>query len=491
MQAGAPNFSLRGRENPINEEKVFARKGFMSVTRKSLIAALFLFEALFVYFVLTQRYPISGDDYSYLYQAKLFASGKLWAQDRLYDPSLPFYDCIETFCLRDDQGHRFSKYPPGWPALLAVGVKLRAPWLIDPLLGALLVFLLLKYTEQQMGKKSLSATALLLLSCFFLVYYAGSFRPHIATAVFVFGAFLIYDAGQMRPERSKLWLFIAGALLGYSAMIRYLDWIPIAVWIGTSLFWRKRFAELMLFGIGIALLGSGNLLYNALLSNDPFQIPAAIHRANTINDRLAISWNGFVVTLVRLANLFWVFPPVGLLVIFWRRYRPTARAKMYLGLFAMNIAIYFFYPASVGGPGPRYFLAYFPFLLLAVIALYESIGHSSRYARQLWNFAIVSLIVCSSVFAIKEGYTMYGRRDLQRTAQHIKNGKNIVLLKTGTYNTASGDLTRNPPEMSSADNLYFGWCDQPKRDALLKEFPGRNIFVYEYPGRLQKLPITF
>src|ERR1700731_4468099 len=124
----------------------------MHVTRKLLVPAIFLVEALFVYFVLTQRFPISGDDYSYLYQAKLFASGKLWAQDRLYDPSLPFYDCIETYCLRDDQGHRFSKYPPGWPALLAIGVKLRVPWLIDPLLGALLVFLMLQYTEQQMGK---------------------------------------------------------------------------------------------------------------------------------------------------------------------------------------------------------------------------------------------------------------------------------------------------------------------------------------------------
>ena len=133
----------------------------MPVTRKLLIPAIFLLEALFVYFILTQRYPISGDDYSYMYQAKLFASGKLYAEDPIYDPALPFHDCVETYCLRDDQGHRFSKYPPGWPALLAVGVKLRAPWLVDPLLGALLVFLMLKYTEQQMGKELVKGTGTL------------------------------------------------------------------------------------------------------------------------------------------------------------------------------------------------------------------------------------------------------------------------------------------------------------------------------------------
>jgi hypothetical protein len=465
----------------------------MPVARKLLVPAIFLLEALFVYFVLTQRYPISGDDYSYLYQAKLFASGKLYAEDPIYDPALPFYDCVETYCLRDDQGHRFSKYPPGWPALLAVGVKLRAPWLVDPLLGALLVFLILQYTEQRMGKELMKSAVLLLVLCFFLCYYAGSFRAHIATAVFVFGAFLVYDAAERHPQPSKLWLFIAGALLGYSAMIRYIDWVPLAAWIGFSLLWRKKFADLMLFGIGFGLLASGNLVYNALLSGDPFCVPAALHRSSeSINDRLMISWNGFVVTLIRLANLLWVFPPAFLLVALWRRYRPPSKIKMYLALFSMTVAIYFFYPASIGGPGPRYFLAYFPFLVLAVVDLYRwTCQHPSPAAQRLWNFAIVSLIACSVTFAAKEGYTMYWRRDLERTVRQIRDGKNIVLLKTGTYKTVKGDLTRNPPVLSSADNLYFSWCDQPKRDALLKQFPDRNIFVYEYPGNLKRLSSVF
>ena len=344
-----------------------------------------------------------------------------------------------------------------------------------------------------MGKDLVRGAGLLLMFCFFLCYYAGSFRAHIATALFVFAAFVVYDAAEKRPQASKLWLFIAGALLGYSAMIRYLDWVPLAAWIGVGLLWRKRFADLLLFGIGFGLLASGNLVYNALLSGDPFCVPAALHRsAESVNDRLMISWNGLVVTLIRLANLLWVFPPVLLFVVLWRRYRPTSQVTMYLALFSMNVVIYFFYPASVGGPGPRYFLAYFPFLVLAIVDLYRWICQNpSPAARHLWHFAIASLIVCNVVFATKEGYTLYWRRDLERTVRQIKDGKNIVLLKTGTYKTTSGDLTRNPPVLSSADILYFGWCDQPKRDALLKQFPGRNIFVYEYPGRLTSLSRIF
>jgi hypothetical protein len=125
----------------------------MPVTQKLVVSAIFLLQALLVYFVLAQQFPLSGDDYSYLYQAKLFAAGKLYAEDPLYDRALPFYDCLATNCFRDDQRRRFSQFSPGWPALLAVGVNLGAPWLINPLLAALLIFLMLEYVEQRMGKE--------------------------------------------------------------------------------------------------------------------------------------------------------------------------------------------------------------------------------------------------------------------------------------------------------------------------------------------------
>jgi hypothetical protein len=459
----------------------------MSVTKKIIVSTVFFIEALLVYFVLTQRYPISGDDYSYLYQAKLFANGELWAEDPLYDPSLPFYDCLETFCLRDDQGHRFSKYAPGWPIILAAGVKLHVPWLVDPLLGAILVFLMLDYANRRLGKEQAQIVAMLVTLCFFLCYYAASFRAHIATALFVFAAFLFYDFAERRPQFAKPWLFGAGALLGYSAMIRYVDWIPLAVWIGISLMRRRRFADMLLFGVGFVLLASGNLVYDALLSGHPLRVPTTIHRTLGTGDRLIVSWKGFSVTILRLVNLLWVFPPVTLLALFWKRYQPPFEVKMYVVLFSMVTAIYFFYPFSVGGPGPRYLLAYFPFLILAVTNISQRLARDSAITgRHIWNFAVVSLIVCNLVFLAKESYTMYWRRDLQRTTRQVNDGKNIFLLKTGTYKTVTGDLTRNPPALSSADTLYFAWCDKPARDELLKRFPGYNVFVYEYPGHLTK-----
>ena len=159
--------------------------------------------------------------------------------------------------------------------------------------------------------------------------------------------------------------------------------------------------------------------------------------------------------------------------------------KMCLALFAMDVAVYFLYIDAFGGPGPRYFLAYFPFLVLAIADLYRLINSShSPIARWFWNLAIVAQVVCSIVFAWRGAYIMYARRDLERTVQRVQGGKNIFLLKTRVHHTGTGDLTRNPPALASAENLFFKWCDQPARDALLQFFPGRRVFIYEYPGHL-------
>src|SRR5260370_16986487 len=68
----------------------------MAKKKKFLFSLVLFLEALVIAFVLMQRFPPSGDDYSYLYQAKLFASGKMYAEDPLYDEANPLNDCVAT-----------------------------------------------------------------------------------------------------------------------------------------------------------------------------------------------------------------------------------------------------------------------------------------------------------------------------------------------------------------------------------------------------------
>jgi hypothetical protein len=449
----------------------------MLVAQKLLLSSVVLIEGLIVYFGVTYQYPPSGDDYSYLYQAKLFAQGKVFAENSLYDPSQPLHDCIETSCLTDTAGRRFSRYPPGWPAILAIGARLGLPWIINPLLSALLLFLMLVFVEQKFGKELIGIAAALMTLCLFVAYYAGSFRAHIASALFVFAAFFVYEQSQRDPRYRKICLLGAGMLLGYTSLIRYLDCAPLAIWITLSLLRRSRLGDFLLFATGAGLVASGNLFYNSLLSGHLLQ--------NFTVDHLTISWSGFKVTGLRLASLIGVFPVALLLLIFWRRFKASVNIRLYSELFLLNVAVYFFYTIAVGGPGPRYLLTYLPFLVLAVVDLYAWIRRAgSSVSHALWKLAIVAQVLASVVFAGIQGYTIYWRRDLERALSQKGTGKKLVFLRTGTYQTAIGDLTRNPPDLSSAQALYVGWCDRSKQRALLGTFPGREVFVYEFPGHI-------
>ena len=78
-----------------------------------------------------EHVPHSEDEVAYVFQAKVFA------QNRLSVPTPPVDDAFWSPFVLDYQGQRFGKYPPGWPALLSLGYRLDAPWVINALLGTL------------------------------------------------------------------------------------------------------------------------------------------------------------------------------------------------------------------------------------------------------------------------------------------------------------------------------------------------------------------
>ncbi|MBE7556603.1 MAG: hypothetical protein HS126_36590 [Anaerolineales bacterium] len=77
-----------------------------------------------------EHVPHSEDEVAYIFQAKVFAKNRLTA------PMPRYRQAFWTPFVVDYQSQRFGKYPPGWPALLSLGVRLNALWLINTLLAA-------------------------------------------------------------------------------------------------------------------------------------------------------------------------------------------------------------------------------------------------------------------------------------------------------------------------------------------------------------------
>jgi hypothetical protein len=454
-----------------------------------LLSALSLLQFVLVHFVLIQRFPNSGDEASYLFQAELFARNQLYIEDALYDQANPLNKYVQEDALVDVGGRRFSKYDPGWAALLSLGARLGVVCLVAPLLGALTVFLLLSHVSKRIGDEFVGATWCLVTLCSFFCFSVANYGSHTATMAFLFGAFFLYDNTFGDPQsKSSHWRLLSlGLILGYCSLIRYLDWVPLMGWIAFNLLRQRRIKGLILVLAGFGLVASCHLIYNRLLTGSAFLPPFAYAERANSSGSLGVSWMGFETTAIRLRRVLYAFPPAALILLCLIRPYRSARLKTYLLLFSLTVSTYFFYPWGVAGPGPRYFFPYFPFLILAVVEVYR-LTRTQRIGQIGWSVAMSCLVVCSFVYGAGQTSDIYKRLDLERTVASIPQKKRIILLQSGTHKMDIPDLIRNPPDLWSADTLFFAYDDDDRLKELLARFPEHSVYAYEYPSELHPFP---
>src|SRR5215831_16795129 len=95
----------------------------------ALLVVICLISSLAMSFVVLHDSILSSDEWSYLVQANIFSQGRLSVPS---PPNREFFDHVHVV----NNGRYYSKFPPGWPALLAIGVLFGVPRLVNPLLGA-------------------------------------------------------------------------------------------------------------------------------------------------------------------------------------------------------------------------------------------------------------------------------------------------------------------------------------------------------------------
>ena len=137
----------------------------------------------------TSRTTGEGDESAYCFQARVFAAGGLAAEA----PTMDSVDAAHTSGFFFNQhimrgGRWFGKYPPGWPALLAVAYLARLDWLLNPLLGLVLLWIVnrigLLCFDEQTGRL---AVIILLLSPMFFFNCLG-YYSHVLSAVLLAAA---------------------------------------------------------------------------------------------------------------------------------------------------------------------------------------------------------------------------------------------------------------------------------------------------------------
>jgi hypothetical protein len=125
-----------------------------------------------------------SDESSYLFQARVFASGHLKAEPMPGATANAAATPREIYFEHQIDTVRgwFSKYPPGWPLALAIGYWLHCPWLVNPVLGVLLL-LLVNHVAGMWGRPTQIAAVLMASASAYTMLYSIGFMSHALAAV--------------------------------------------------------------------------------------------------------------------------------------------------------------------------------------------------------------------------------------------------------------------------------------------------------------------
>jgi hypothetical protein len=247
------------------------------VNRPRLTTALLVFASLVLY-ALSARWVFDGrallvDEVAQLFQARVFASGRIAG---VLDPAPELFSALH---LVERDGHVFSQFPPGGPAVLAIGVLLGAVWIAVPLCGAIAVWCFAAFTrgvEAERPGVSLLASLLFAFAPY-MVFMSGSQMNHVPTLLGVCAALLALERAAMpgaSARRRSLLAAACGLSLGFAATVRPVDAAAFALPIAALLLWRavhdrREIAPLLASGIGIAVPIGLMLWFNARTTGAP------------------------------------------------------------------------------------------------------------------------------------------------------------------------------------------------------------------------------
>ncbi|MDH3784175.1 MAG: glycosyltransferase family 39 protein [Acidobacteriota bacterium] len=156
--------------------------------------------------------PHVNDEAAYLFQAKIFAEGKL-AADVPADAEFFAHEHV-----LQSEGRWFSKYPPLFSLLMVPWVWIGVPWMTNPLLAALTGFLIFKITQLLTDWRWGVVAWLLALTSPFFMMMAGSMMAHM-TAAFLITASIYFTLRGLRDDETR-WAILAGLCLGAAILAR-------------------------------------------------------------------------------------------------------------------------------------------------------------------------------------------------------------------------------------------------------------------------------
>ncbi|OGO14683.1 MAG: hypothetical protein A2Y93_03335 [Chloroflexi bacterium RBG_13_68_17] len=470
-----------------------------------------------------ERLPHLEDEIAFLWEAEVMAEGHIAL------PSPPQPRSFLVPFVVDYEGLRFGKYPPGWPAALAIGARAGAPWLVNPLLAGLAAWLIYRLGARLVGRGvGLLAEALTILSPMFLML-SGSLMGHMLSLVLTAAFWLAWldlfpaqpGTAPGRRTHSALIVSLAGLSLGLLALTRPLTAVGVAlpaVVHGAWLLGRGGAARrrVLLIGALAVAVASLLLLWQAALTADPLRNPYVLwwdydrvgfgpgHGHTASGHDLHWAWINTRHSLrAGMHDLFgwpflsWIFLPAGLWAL-----RRNRDGWLLFSVLPALVAVYALYWIGSWLLGPRYYVESLPGLAIVSAAgaawLAGWIGAAARFARirrRAVTAALLLLTAGNALFylPIRLGglHGLYGISGARLQAfEQIAPRRGLVIVHTSRVWAEYGTLLMLTPPFADGDLLLAYARDAQSNARLERLFPGLPLYHYytDEPTRLYDQP---
>lgn len=452
---------------------------------------------LFVVWIL-RAFPNSGDEYNYIFQAETFQAGRLWN---------PLPEAAELFRFSHAfmlDGKWVSQYAPGWAALLALAHLAGLPyWLVNPLLGLVLLVLAYRLAAWRAGGVAGAATVVLLGFTIFFLFNAASYFAHVYVAIF--GLLFCAAAESYRREPGMAAALLMGTAIGLVALNRPFDAVLLCLPYAIAIVWRLRWRHVLfapVAALGAVPFLAAALAYNASVTGDPL-LPVTNWGYPDLKLGIlhAVNESGVVMTLAQRAqqavSRFYLLAewtsPIFLILFgsscahLWRR-RRLVPADFMIVVFALA---YITFPGYGGVQyGPRYYFEAFPLMVItcgAALADWlrgDAAQRASRFAVALLALHVLVSLPAIPAFARATRVLIDERMDLYDVVdkQGLRNAVVIVNSTSGRLDPLGPlDLTRNGIDPIGSVIYALPLPDAvPRLKAL---YPSRQIFVYRRDDR--------
>lgn len=467
-----------------------------------------------------ERHPHVTDEVVYLLQARYFAEG------RLSTPLPPVPEAFEIYLMQTQQERWYPTPPPGWPAMLSLGVLLQVPWLVNPLLAGVNVLLGYSLISVLYSQRTARIAVLLLAVSPWYIFLGMSFMTHMFTLTCALAAALGI-AWSRRTDQAR-WAWFGGLALGVMALIRPLEALVMAGLLGL---WavgiggrRLRISAITGLLVTSIAVGTAVLPYNQALTGNPMLFPIMAYtnehfgpNSNALGfgpDR-GMGWeldpypghsprdaliNSNLNTFSLNIDLFgWGTGSLLLATVAVLGRRLRRSDYLMIAVIAFVWVAHFFYYFS-GGPdfGARYwFLMVIPAVALTArgIHLLEGLWGGDPTGGGAPAVLVTLVVVALSAMtlvnyvpwrAVDKYHDFRGMQpDIRTLAEKHDFGRSIVLVRGEARPDYASAAIYNPVDLQEEAPIYAWERDENLRSRVLAAYPDRQVWVVEGPSVTQ------